>query len=304
MGQNQKTSYAAAGSLNALTFDPDELHLVIDKAHPLYDERVHDAIDDAMVRNIMAVGIIQPIVIARDWDTGQNLVVAGRQRVKNAREANRRLRERGEATILVPAVIRKLNGAENGAELAAVAVSENEIRRPDGAMVKARKMQHLEKMGHDVQSIALHFGVNELTVKNHLALIGCSKPVQKAVEGQYIGITDVQYLSRLTPAQQTAKVEEIVKATVGKEGHARAKAKRAVLATAAAPGDKPAAPKMMGRKDISAKLKEISECGPLDATERKGWREALEWVLGATGEPEKGTKTRDLVDELATEGAK
>jgi len=37
MGQNQKTSYAAAGSLNALTFDPDELHLVIDKAHPLYD---------------------------------------------------------------------------------------------------------------------------------------------------------------------------------------------------------------------------------------------------------------------------
>ena len=299
MGQNQKTSYAAAGSLNALTFDPDELHLVIDKAHPLYDERVHDPIDDAMVRNIMAVGIIQPIVIARDWDTGQNLVVAGRQRVKNAREANRRLRERGEATILVPAVIRKF-GEGLGSDLAAVAVSENEIRRPDGAMVKARKMQHLETMGHDVKSIALHFGVNELTVKNHLALIGCSKPVQKAIEGQYIGITDVQYLSRLTPAQQTAKVEEIVKATVGKEGHARAKAKRAVLANSAAPGAKPATPKTMGRKEIAAKLKEISECGPLDAAERKGWREALEWVLGsAPAEPEKDTKTRDLVDELA-----
>jgi len=303
MGVNQKTSYSAAGSLNALTFDPDELHLVIDKAHPLYDERVHDAIDDAMVRNIMAVGIIQPIVIARNWDTGQNLVVAGRQRVKNAREANRRLRERGEATILVPAVIRKLNGAENGAELAAVAVSENEIRRPDGAMVKARKMQHLEKMGHDVQSIALHFGVNELTVKNHLALIGCSKPVQKAVEGQYIGITDVQYLSRLTPAQQTAKVEEIVKAVVGKEGHARAKAKRAVLA-AAAPGAKQAAPKMKGRKEIAARMKECQESG---TSESLAMASALAWVMGGTYEQIEAatdTRTRDLVDELATEGVK
>lgn len=296
MGVNQKTSYSAAGSLNALTFDPDDLHLVIDKAHALYDERVNDPIDDAMVRNIMAVGIIQPIVIARDWDTGQNLVVAGRQRVKNAREANRRLRERGEATILVPAVIRKF-GEGLGADLAAVAVSENEIRRPDGAMVKARKMQHLEKMGHDTKSIALHFGVNELTVKNHLALVDCGKPVQRAVEGGFIGITDVQYLSRLTPAQQTAKVEEIVRATTGKEGHARAKAKREVLATPAAPGEKSAAPKMKGRKEILAEIASIADDGdPLGI----GRKHALEWVLGgATAEPEKDTKTRDLVDELA-----
>jgi hypothetical protein len=42
----------------------------------------------------------------------------------------------------------------------------------------------------------------------------------------------------------------------------------------------------------------------VDAAERKGWREALEWIIGAPAEPEKDTKTRDLVDELETEGAK
>lgn len=267
---------------------------MIDKTHPLYDERVHDPIDDAMVRNIMAVGIIQPIVIARDWDTGQNLVVAGRQRVKNAREANRRLRERGEATILVPAVIRKF-GESLGGELAAVAVSENEIRRPDGAMVKARKMQHLEKMGHDTKSIALHFGVNELTVKNHLALVDCGKTVQRAVEGGFIGITDVAYLARLTPAQQTAKVEEIVRATTGKEGHARAKAKREVLATPAAPGDKPAAPKMKGRKEITAMIEHAKAKMPAGISET--YVDALQWVLGSFPESEVDTKTKPLFED-------
>ncbi len=296
MGANQKTSYEASGSLNALTFDPDELELVTDPAHPLYDERVHDLIDDAMVRNIMSVGIIEPIVIVRDWDAGKNLVVAGRQRVKNAREANRRLRERGEAIILVPAVIRK--DTDGGATLAAVAVSENEIRKPDTALVKAAKMQRLQNLGHDADSIALHFGVNKLTVENHLALIGCSAAVKKAVEGQFIGISDVKYLSRLTPSQQTDKVAELVRATAGKEGHARARAKREVIQR-----DNPraTAPKMKTRAQIERAISETRRDIP------NGWEHyaaALEWVLGgAPAEPEKDTKTRDLVDELAKESA-
>jgi ParB family chromosome partitioning protein len=159
-------------------------------------------------------------------------------------------------------------------------------------------MQRLKNLGQDDDAVALAFGVNKLTVQNTLALLDCSKPVQKAVEGGFIALSDARFLSRLTPAQQTAKVEEIVKAVVGKEGHARVKAKRAVLATASTPGEKPPAPKMKGRKEIAAKMKEISEAGPLYADVRKGWREALEWMLGGEHEPEKDTKTRDLVDEL------
>jgi len=178
--------------------------------------------------------------------------------------------------------------------MAAVAVSENEIRRADGALVKARKMQHLEKMGHDVKSIALHFGINELTVKNHLELVGCSKPVQRAVESNLIGITDVQYLSRLTPAQQTAKVEELVKGVVGKEGHARARAKREVLSTTA-PGTKPAAPKMKGRKEIAAQFCDFTGYEGLAAV---AYREALAWVLGSVPNeaPPVDTKTLPMFE--------
>lgn len=290
MGLSQKDTYGADGALSGLTFDPEKLHLVVEKDHPLYDERVHDPIDDAMVRNIMKFGVIEPVVISRNPETGRVDVVAGRQRVKCAREANRRLFEAGQAPILVPTTIRK---TYDGAELAAVAVSENEIRRPDSAMVKARKMRHLETMGHSIAQIAVAFGCNEKTVENTTALIDCSSTVQRAVEGGFIGITDVQYLSRLTPAQQTAKVEEIVKATVGKEGHARAKAKRAVLATPAAPGDKPAALKMKGRKEIAAQYRDFTGYEGLAAV---AYREALSWVLGGSPDeaPPADTKTADL----------
>lgn len=298
MGLSQKDTYGADGALSGLTFDPEKLYLVVEPDHPLYDERVHDPIDDAMVRNIMKFGVIEPVVISRDPATGRVDVVAGRQRVKCAREANHRLHEAGQAPILVPTTIRK---TYDGAELAAVAVSENEIRRPDGPMVKARKMRHLETMGHSIAQIAVAFGCTEKTVENTTALLDCGKPVQKAVEGGLIGISDVKYLARLNRDQQTAKVEEIVKSVVGKEGHARARAKREVLQ---ADNPKATAPKLKTRAQIEAKLKEVADCGPVDAAERKGWREALEWIIGAPAEPEKDTKTRDLVDELETEGAK
>ena len=301
MSKNSTEAYGAEGKTNLLMFDPEALHLVTETDHPLYDERVHDPLDDAMVRNIMALGVIEPVVINKNTETGRVEVVAGRQRVKNAREANRRLYELGRAPIKVPAVIRK----GEGAELASVAVSENEIRRADSAMVKARKMCQLEGMGHDHEAIATAFGCNVKTVENTLSLLDCAKPVQKAVEGGFIGITDVKYLSRLTPAQQTAKVEEIVKSVVGKEGHARARAKREVLQ---ADNPKATAPKCKTRPQLLAHYEQLRDMRPATADAERvkidHWMEALSWVLGSPpAEPERDTKTRDLVDELAQEPA-
>jgi ParB family chromosome partitioning protein len=247
-----------------------------------------------MTLNMMAFGVLVPIIVTRDPESGDVLVIDGRQRVRHALEANRRLAEQGRDLLLVPATTRK---GDNDATLMGMTIATNELRQADDPLVRAAKMQRLKNLGQDDAAVAVAFGCNTKTVTNTLALLDCNKVAQKAITQGFIGIGDALYLSRLTPAQQTAKVEEIVKATVGKEGHARAKAKRAVLATAASPGDKSAAPKMMGRKEIAAKLKEISECGPLDASERKGWREALEWALGsAPAEPEKDTKTTDMFD--------
>ena len=50
MAKNSIDAYGASGKTNVLTFEPENLHLVTDKTHPLYDERVHLPIDEGMVR--------------------------------------------------------------------------------------------------------------------------------------------------------------------------------------------------------------------------------------------------------------
>ena len=296
MGANSKTTYGADGSTSLLSFYPEKLTIVTDPEHPLYDERHKLPFDEATVRNMMAFGVLEPIIVTRDPDSGAVLVVDGRQRVKNAAEANRRLDAQGSPLLLVPATTRK---GDNAAMMMGVMVATNELRQADPPLVRAAKMQRMKNLGQDDEAVALAFGVTTKTVEATLCLLDCSKPVQRAIEQNFIGINDAKYLSRLTPDQQRAKVEELVKAVVGKEGHARAKAKRQVLTTS----DKPAAPKTKGRKEITAKLKEAKAVAdPTSVLD--GWIECLEWVLGTSAEPEKDTKTRDLVDELETEGAK
>jgi len=297
MGLNTKTVYGADGSSNLLTFYPEKLTIVTDPAHPLYDERVNLPLDEAMVLNIMAFGVLVAIMVTRDPDTGSVMVIDGRQRVRHAIEANKRLAAQGRDLILVPASTRK---GDNDATLMGMTVATNELRQADPPMVRAAKMQRLKNLGQDDAAVAVAFGCDRKTVENTLALLDCAKPVQKAVEGGFIGMTDVRYLARLTPTQQTAKIEEIVKTVVGKEGHARARAKREVLQR---DNPKATAPKVKTRRQIEEKIREVLDSRQ-DAARTLAWKEALEWALGGAAEPEKDTKTRDMVDELATEGAK
>ena len=53
MAKNSIDAYGASGKTNVLMFEPEKLHLVTDKTHPLYDERIHLPISEAMVLNIM-----------------------------------------------------------------------------------------------------------------------------------------------------------------------------------------------------------------------------------------------------------
>jgi hypothetical protein len=40
MAKNSIDVYGASGKTNVLSFEPENLHLVTDKTHPLYDERI------------------------------------------------------------------------------------------------------------------------------------------------------------------------------------------------------------------------------------------------------------------------
>ncbi|WP_338580403.1 hypothetical protein VXE06_16430 [Klebsiella oxytoca] len=107
MAKNSVDAYGASGKSNVLFFEPEKLYLVTDKAHPLYDERIHLPINEAMVLNIMDQGVLEPIIIWKDPESGMTCVVDGRQRVRHTLEANKHLVKSGESPLLVPAVAKR-----------------------------------------------------------------------------------------------------------------------------------------------------------------------------------------------------
>ena len=60
MAKNSIDAYGASGKTNVLMFEPENLHIVTDKAHPLYDERVNLPFDEGMVLNIKELGVLEP----------------------------------------------------------------------------------------------------------------------------------------------------------------------------------------------------------------------------------------------------
>jgi ParB family transcriptional regulator, chromosome partitioning protein len=262
MAKNSIDAYGASGKSNALFFDPEALTLVTEPTHPLYDSRVHLPLDESMVRNIMYQGILQPIEVNKNPETGDVEVVTGRQRVKNCREANRRLLERGEQPRLVPAIVRKVAARDRALVLSAAMASENSIRLQERPISRAEKMAQQISLGRSEADIGILFGVGPQTVRASLELLECCAAVQDAVESGKVNVTHAKQLAKLTPDEQRLKVTELIAAGDGVTGHERSRKQRAVM------GD--GKPRMKTRAKIEKEL-ESAEGERADA---------LRWVLG------------------------
>ena len=214
MSKNSKDVYGAKGKTNVLMFDPEDLVLVEDPAHPLFDERVKLPVSENLVRNIMHQGVIETVVVRKNPETGKTEVVAGRQRVKATREANRRIREQGGEPILVPATIRR---GDDGA-LAGIMVSENEIREDDTPLGRAKKMERLLSRGKSEDELAILFGCTKATIKNSLALLECCAPVRNAVEEGEINVTAAYDLSKLDAEAQRTTLDKMLTAGASATG--------------------------------------------------------------------------------------
>lgn len=262
MAKSSKDAYRANGQTNLLIFAPENLHLIDDPAHPLYDERIHLPLDEAMVLNIMEYGVLQPIMVWKDPETGLTCVVAGRQRVRHALEANVRLLAEGKDTLQVPGVVKR----GSAVRMSGYRDSENEIRQADTPLGRARKMSGHMDRGHDEDDLALMFGCTVKTVRETLALLECTQAVQQAVESGSITATTARQLGDLPPEEQREKVAELQQAGEGETGHAKARKQRQVMGM-----DKP---RLKTRKEITKAL--------ADAT--GDYAAALRWVLGEVSE--------------------
>ncbi|HHC3211971.1 TPA: ParB/RepB/Spo0J family partition protein [Klebsiella pneumoniae] len=258
MAKNSIDVYGASGKTNVLSFEPENLHLVTDKTHPLYDERVHLPIEEGMVLNIAELGVLEPIIVWKDPETGLTCVVVGRQRVKHTLEANKLRLKEGKDPLLVPGVVKR--GSAN--QMAKYMVSENEIRRPDTPLGRAKKMSDALDRGLDEDDIAVLFGCSVQTVRATLSLLEATQAVREAVEAGTINVTQARQLASLKPEEQREKVKQIETATAGITGHEKARRQRQVLGEAK--------PRIKSRKEIAKALEDASG----------EYAEALRWVLG------------------------
>lgn len=197
-----------ASRLNAFAFNPDDLVIIgLDTddgwGHPLYDERIGLPVDEPMVLNIMVHGVLEPVLVRKNGELAE--VVDGRQRVRAAREANRRLAAEGKELVLVPAMPRR----GDDARMFGVMVSANELRRDDGPLQKATKCARYMDMGRSEEDASIQFGVSVSTIRAWLRLLDCSSGVIEAVEAGRLTATAAGKLAKLPREEQEKALGEL-----------------------------------------------------------------------------------------------
>jgi ParB family chromosome partitioning protein len=234
MPKASRDSLNAKGKRDAYMFDPEDLVLVTDEKSPLYDERVELPIDEALVLNIMFApdgvpqGVLEPVNATRNPETGAVEVIDGRQRVKAAREANKRLKQQGLEPVWVPAMLKRTNAHS----AMGMMISSNEHRQNDTPIGKAKKAQRYIDLGRDEAEVATLLGISKASVKNMLSLLDAPAAVRNAVESGKITATDAYKLAKLDPAEAKEKVAELVEhapRTPGKKRNSNAKKAREIV---------------------------------------------------------------------------
>lgn len=272
MAKSSIEVYGAESEQKLLRIDPDKLVLVEDPNHPLYDERVHLPIDEEMVQSIMAHGVRSAAEIRKNPKNGDIEVVFGRQRVKNCREANRRLREAGKMALTVPCVPSK---GTDEATLFGISVIENEHRRPDTAAGRAEKARRLLDLGKSEDQVAMYFKCSPSTVKNMVAFLDAHPKVKKAAEDGRIVQSVAYTLARLTPDVQVERLEQILAEAPRVPGDRKAKAGQGQRAKDIAAGAE-AKPRLRPVKDVLALREQLL------STDSGSVLDVIDWLLGST----------------------
>jgi ParB family transcriptional regulator, chromosome partitioning protein len=266
MGGSSRNSvdvYGASGKTNLLMFDPEKLKLITDKKHHLYDPRVDLEPNESLIASIAYKGVVEPIIVWKDPESGDTCVVDGRQRVKAARAANKKLKHQGEPIKLVKAIVER---GDNKA-LAATMTIANEGRTDVTAIDRAKRAQHLISLGLDEATVAIALHCSTSGLKNYLALLDCTTAVKDAVEKGQLPATHAYKLSKLEPDEQRATLAKMLKAAGGVKGkHARAKKMRQATGN----GHRTWTEIITMRETLDAR----------DDEEARNWLSALDWVLG------------------------
>lgn len=198
--------------------------------HDLWDERILLPLDENMVLNIMALGVREPVIVEvqKGDDERRAYVVDGRRRTLHAREANRRLRERGEPEIRVPVLAEKNTDDK---VLNMISASLNEIRLQDDIKTRAAKASRMKARGLTIDEIALAFGVTKTSVNFLLDFNGLHDSVKAAVDSGSITATAAVQLAKLPKDEQGEMLAKLTR-EAAERGEKKVKVKDATAGVA------------------------------------------------------------------------
>lgn len=189
---------------------PEEVTVVTDKKHYLFQSRAIDPLDEQMINSVMEHGVLEPpiVVYAGEDADGSDIyqVVDGRQRVRCAVDANTRLENRKDRPRRIVCKVK-----ESGAEIHGVRLKSilNVHRKDIDPMTRAEGMAEYMSCGYDKAGTAVDFWTSEKTVDRHLALLKLDKKLQQAIRELKVTLMDALELGKVSHKEQRAAVERL-----------------------------------------------------------------------------------------------
>jgi ParB family chromosome partitioning protein len=182
-----------------------------DPSNALYDTRVHLTLRPEFVENVDQLGVKQACTgIVKD---GRLWIDDGRQRVRAAREANRRRVARGDAPMKVRVIV---SSETDPQAIFLLARTLNAFRQDDGPLVVARNFQRAhDNFGTTMDAYARAEGISPATLRGYIALVTKAAPVLlEAIDSGAVDTTKAMQIARLPAAEQGAAIETAATGTV------------------------------------------------------------------------------------------
>lgn len=126
------------------------------------------------------------------------MVLDGRQRTKNAIEANKRIVSAGGERIKIPAIYKR--GTESS--LYGITITTNEHRVNDDPIEKAAKINHMLNFGKSKRECAVLFGVTTQTIDKWLELLTLPRETREQISAGDVKPTNAIKASRLPEKQR------------------------------------------------------------------------------------------------------
>jgi ParB family chromosome partitioning protein len=271
--------YRAEARGQTFAYNPDELTLIDDPSHPLYDPSVHEQPPKAFVDGIIEHGVLKPICIRRNGTdkNGRAIieVVDGRMRVKGARLANIELRKAGKEPILVEAKLQKGMG---DAEAESAMIVLNEHQRIEDVVTRAEKLKRYLAHGHSEKQARTHFGMRSRGFTQLMQVIEMSPAVREALRERKLTFEIAVKLSKLPESKQAAALAEVLA-----EGGGKGRGEKAKEAADKQAGTKSKKAVRVRPAGVVIKAIESVQCMP-SSDYQVGVMVALNWLLGK-GDP-------------------